>query len=105
MKATNWKAWGQRVVALVSVLAVVFGLAPHGAPDRKGPSLTPPPLPELRSFAPLPPITPHEVGDLPTLPKRFAPVRSHEPSVAPKVTGGFRPPARTLSGVSQLEGA
>ncbi|PYE56673.1 hypothetical protein DES52_101478 [Deinococcus yavapaiensis KR-236] len=105
MKTANWKAWGQRVFALASVFAVVFGLAPHNAADRKGPSLTPPPLSELRSFAPLPPITPHEVGDVPILLKRFAPLRSREPSASPSVARGFTPSPRTLSGVSQLEGA
>lgn len=97
-------AW-RRLVAVVSVLAVALGLAPHDlTAGGRGPSLTPPPLPELRAAPAAPLPVPHENGELPVLPALAALVPLAAPLGRARSTAGFAPDPRRLSGQRQLEG-
>lgn len=66
--------WWPRVLALVSLLAVLAGLhaAPPDTARHPAVSLSPAPLPELRAATPTPPLTPMPAAGVehpPTLPR------------------------------------
>lgn len=96
-------AW-QRLLALLSVLAVFVSAPPphEGGNPRPTSSLAPAPPPEMRAAVVTAPLTGHEPMELPTpLPRgpRFV-VAAREGS--PRERSGFAPAPRALSGVRQL---
>lgn len=106
MKNSSQHLWGQRILALLSVLAVVVGLAPH-EPSGRGAntqSLAPSPLPELRAFTPLPPLTPHEFAEPPTEAVRMFVGAIRGDSLRPARQAEYAPQPREQSGIRQLEG-
>jgi|GEM_PF-4645806 len=97
----------QRLLALLSVLAVAVGLAPPEptrGDARWTPSLTPTPMPELRAAVPAPPATPQILGaaDLP-VPRPPLP-RPTARRVPLRAVPGHPVPARTQRPLRQLDG-
>ena len=93
----------QRILALISVLAVILGSAPHEPGNRNSQSsLAPTPLPELRAAHTLPPLVPAETSEPPL------PLPGVVSAVPVPCTGAVRaadehaPSPRVQSGVRQL---
>ena len=106
MKTTGQHLLWQRALALLSVLAVVFGVVPHDPTGTRGttPVLGPSPLPEMRAAVFLPPVVPLDVGEAPNA--RSAP-RVLPGDAERKIASahpGHLPAVRARTGIRQLEG-
>lgn len=106
MKEHGQHLWGQRILALLSVLAVVVGLTPHEGSGRRAntQSLAPAPLPELRAFTPLPPLTPHEFAEPPAQAVQALANETRGDTLRPVRKAEHAPQPREQSGIRQLEG-
>lgn len=100
------RTW-QRLIALLSVLAVVLGGAPRELVSRAVGSvvgMAPASLPELRAALPHPPLVPQEPGESPATLPWAAPTVVRVAGVAVRARLGYRPDAFALGGARQLEG-
>ncbi|AFZ68784.1 hypothetical protein [Deinococcus peraridilitoris] len=95
----------QRLLALLSVLAVFAGLAPHDGPtSRNTPSLAPAPLPEFRAVVAVPSVNLQDAGALPGTLAVTWPGTHDESGPRARMEAGFHPRPRALSSVRQLGG-